>query len=281
MKSSINVCQFIDYRTYLAAYSQEMKQRKPHWSYGAWARSLGLKSTSSITKIIQGKREPGPRITDRLVDYFAFNDKQARYFRNLVQLRKVHQDPRVSAMLIERMEKEHPDPSLRILDNQQFLAISNWYYLAVRELCRSRFFQNDPDWISKQFLFKTASRDVKRALQVLQQLGLLKKDKANRLCLAEGRVDTANDVASEGIKQYHEQVLEHAKTAVRTVPVDEREITSTTLMMSSENLTMAKELIREFKEKFERLLEEDDGDRLYQLQIQLFPMTKTLTKKLD
>ncbi len=40
----------------------------------------------------------------------------------------------------------------------------------------------------------------------------------------------------------------------------------------------AKELIRDFKKKFEKLMEEETGDRVYQIQIQLFPLTKTSTK---
>ena len=69
-------------------------------------------------------------------------------------------------------------------------------------------------------------------------------------------------------------MLEHAKAAVRRFSVEEREITSTTLVMSSKQIGIAKELIREFKQKFEQLLEDESGDRVYQIQIQLFPLTK-------
>lgn len=38
----------------------------------------------------------------------------------------------------------------------------------------------------------------------------------------------------------------------------------------------AKELIRKFKKDFERLLEDKDGDHVYQIQLQLFPVTKKI-----
>ncbi len=273
MKMAVNLYQFTDYRTYLVAYAQDMKHKRKQWSYGAWARVLGLKSTSSITKIVQGQREPGEEITERLIKYFEFSDKQARYFRDLIQLEKINRDPKLSVLLIEKMGKEYSDSSIRIMDNKSFMTISHWYYLALRELCRTKTFKEDPEWISSRFLYRVTPRDIRQAIQVLLDVGLLAREKNGKLYLAEGRIDTTTDISSEAIKRYHEQMLEHAKIAVRETPVEEREITSTTLVMSSKNIGMAKELIREFRQNFERLLEEDTGDRVFQIQIQLFPLT--------
>lgn len=278
MEANIDLSKFTDYRTFLLAYVQDAKKRKKNWSYGAWAHSMGLKATSSVTKIIHGERDPGPEITEKMVEYFGFTDKQAQYFRDLVRLQKIKNDPRLSVLLMEKMGKDHPDSRLRIMDDKSFLVISNWYYLALRELCRRKGFIENPEWISEQFLFKVTSREISQAIKTLLQIGLLQRDDKRTLQLAEGRVETTNDIASEGIKRYHEQLLDHAKEAIRRVSVEEREITSTSLLMSSKNMGKAKELIRDFKKKFEKLMEEETGDRVYQIQIQLFPLTKKSTK---
>lgn len=95
-----------------------------------------------------------------------------------------------------------------------------------------------------------------------------------KLKIAEGRINTSNDVASEAIKRYHEQMLEHARESVRSADVDERELTASCLVMRVSNLSQAKVMIREFRSKFARTFEEDGGDAVYQIQIQLFPITK-------
>lgn len=269
-----NIQQFTDYRTFLTAYVQETKRAKPSWSYGAWAQSLGLKTTSSITKIMQGQREPGPEVTEKLIKYFHFNQKQAQYFRDLVRLQKIKNDPRLSVLLMQKMGKDHPDASLRIMDDKVFLTISNWYFLALRELCRARYFKEEPEWISQQFHFKVTSRDISQAIKALLDIQLLKRDKQGRLKIVDGRIDTTTDIASEAIKLYHEQMLTHAREAIRKFSTREREITSTSLLMSSKNIGKAKTLIREFRDNFEKLMEEDSGDQVYQIQIQLFPLTK-------
>ncbi len=279
MKSTTSIYKFSDYRTFLLAHAQDMKQKKSQWSYGLWARELGLKSTSSITKIIQGDREPGAQIEAELAKYFQFDEKQMNYFRDLVQLQKMSRNPRLSALLMEKIDKDFSDPSLRTLDSKIFATISNWYYLSLRELCRLKSFQEDPKWISEKFLYKVTPTDIKQALNVLIDLGLLTRKTNGQLTLSEGRINTSNDISNEAIKRYHEQMLDLAKTAIRDISVEQREMSSVTLLMSSQKMSLAKEMIREFKQKFERLMEEDSGDQIYQMQIQLFPITKQINLK--
>lgn len=278
MRTNISITQFTDYRSFLLAHAQDMKSARRNWSYGSWAQTLGLKATSSITKIINGEREPGPQITEQLISYFKFNQKQAQYFKDLIKLHKIKHDPRLSVLLMEKMGKVHPDAQVRIMDDKSFSVISNWYYLALREFCRMHGFKEDPESIAESFLFKVTARDVSNAIKVMLDLGLLKRNAKGSLYLAEGRLDTTNDVASEALKRYHEQMLENAKLALRRISVHEREITSTSLVMSSANIEAAKELIRDFKLKFEKLMEEDSGDQVMQLQIQLFPLTTKIQR---
>ncbi|MNT06148.1 hypothetical protein D3C72_1408020 [compost metagenome] len=71
-----------------------------------WAQRMGLRDTSSITKILNGAREPGELITERLVAYFDFNDKDKLYFEDMIRLKKISKDPRLSAVLMEKMGVE-------------------------------------------------------------------------------------------------------------------------------------------------------------------------------
>jgi len=274
VKQSLSIQQFTDYRTFLLAHAQQMKRSRLGWSYGAWARTLGLKTTSSITKVVQGQRDPGTELVERLVDYFKFSRVQAEYFRDLVRFHKAKDDPKLSLLILEKMGKEHPSGSLRVLDDQTFSVISNWYYLPLRELVRMKDFLEDSDWISKRMKFKVTPREIQQAIKILLSTGLLKRNEAGKLQVAEGRVNTSSDIASEAIKRYHEQMIENAREATRTVEVDERELTGSSLILKTSNLPQAKEMIREFRKKFAQAFEEESGDAVYQIQIQLFPLTK-------
>lgn len=274
MSSNISINSFTDYRTFLLSHAQVKKKENKRWTYGIWAKQLGLSSTSSITKIIQGDRNPGDHITDKLISYFKFNGEQADYFKDLIRLHKVKKDPRMAVLLLEKMGKDHPDKFLRTLKHKEFEMISSWYCLAIREMTRMDCFFEDPYWISKNFNFQITKTDVSKALKNLLDLGLLKRGENGELLISEGRVQTSDDMMSEAVKRYHEDMLDNAKLALRKVDLEKREFTGSSLIVSEENLPQAKKMIRDFRSKFNKTLEEESGNQIYQFQIQFFPLTK-------
>lgn len=278
MTPDLSIRKFTDYRAFMAAHVQDLKRKRQDWSYGVWARQLGLKDTSSITKIMNGTREPGTQITESLISYFKFREKEALYFRDLVRLNKIRKDPRLSVLLLEKMSKQHPNSAHRLLDEKTFSVIANWFCLPIREMTRMAGFKDENDWIAKQLKFKVSARDVRQAIDSMIKLGLLKRTEDNRLEVAEGRLATTDDIASEAIKRYHEQMLENAKLAIRENSVHERELQAECLVINSENIEQAKQMIREFREKFSKTFEEEKGDCVYQIQIQLFPLTEKQEK---
>ena len=180
---------------------------------------------------------------------------------------------------MEKMSKQCPHGTFRLLDDKTFRMVSHWYYFALREMVRLDHFLEDPKWISKKFQFKVVPREIKNALNILLGNGFLKRDKQGKLHAAEGRMSTTDDIASEAIKRYHEQMLDNSKEALRGVDVQEREFTGSSLVFKTDHLAEAKKHIREFKQGFSKLFEEDKGDAVYQIQIQFFPLTKKGEKK--
>lgn len=275
MSTRDNLTQFLDFRTFLVAHAQEQKRRNPHWTFGAWAKRLGLKGTASLTRVLQGNRHPGPHMVESFVRYFAFSEKDAEYFRDLVRLSKLKEDTRLSTLIIEKMGKKFANGSIKYVDEKTFSVISNWYHLPIREMVRLPDFRPDPAWISKHLTFKVGVREVAQAMRTLTELGLVAVDPTGRMTLAEGRLNTGDDVANEAVKRHHEEMLENARAALRVVPVEKREITSQSIAISSQKLSEAKELIRQFQDKFSELMEDEtNGDVIYQMQIQFFPLTR-------
>lgn len=270
---------YTDYRTFLVNYAQKQKNTNKKWTYGVWAKRLGLNSTSSITKVIQGDRSPGKEMTEKMIQYFSFSKDEGEYFKDLIRLQKVKKDPRMAVLIMEKMGKEHPDKNVRFLDHADFSVISNWYCLAIREMTRLEEFVADPNWISRQFQIPVSAVDVSKALDNLLSIGLLKRKKNGDLVIGEGRVQTSDDMVSEAVKRYHESMLDNAKRAVRDVPVDERELTGSSIIISPSNIPKAKELIRQFRSKFNKIMEETSGGQVYQFQMQFFPLTRKVKKQ--
>lgn len=274
MQSGPCVTKFGDYRAFLIAHAQEKKRSNRRWTMGAWAKRMGLKTTSSLTKVVNGQRNPGPDITNKFIEYFSFSAEEADYFRDLVQLHKVKRDPRLSVVLMEKLQSQTGSNDFVFLDAQTFAVISDWYCYAIREMVQLDQFFEDSDWISRRLRFKVAPRQVRNAIKNLLAVGLLKRNAKGQLELHETRIDTTPDVAGEAVKRYHEQSLENAKLAVRTVEIHKREMTCTTFVTDSRLMPEAKAEIRKFRAKFAKLFERPKGDSVYQLHLSYFPLTR-------
>ena len=265
--------QFSDYRAYLVAHIQDCKKRRPDWTYGVFARQLGLKDPSSITKIVQGQREPGAAITGKLIRYFQFSPKDAQYFEDLVRLRKIKDDPRLTVMILEKMGKDHPGGAVKILDNQSFQLVSNWYCFTIREMVKLDHFVNDPNWISKNLHFKVTATEAERAIELLIEAGLLERVNG-KLAIIGGFFSNSDASAAEAATRSHETMLDIAKVALRKFGSAEREFIGTPLTIDSSKMKEAKEMIREFTERFLKKMSHTNGDLTTRFQIQLFPLSK-------
>ncbi len=276
MNTTENLFNYSDYRTFLRDYVEHKKKKDPTWSYAVWARRLKLKSPSTLVMIVNGQRNPGDSLSKELTTYFKLNEKQQAYFEGLVRLEKVKADTRLAVLVMEDLSKAHPKGHFTHLNAQQFSVISHWYFYAIREMVNLKHFVEDPKWISRQLGNEVNPKKITDAISTLLELKLLKRLPSGKLAQDQGRIDTSYDVADEGLKRFHSQMLEKAHHSIRSTPLDDRENVGTTFGIKKEKLPEAKKLIRKFKKDFCHLLEQTNSDAIYQLEIAFFPLTKKM-----
>ncbi len=275
-----NVFSFTDYRTFLNSYLDEKKSHNRHYSTSLFSKDLKLRDTSSINKILKSQRHAGSEIVDKICDYFHFSDKERYFFCDLVSLAKETGSSTNRLYIMERLKRLHPNNNFRLLKQEEFNAISQWYYVAIREMVQWKGFQESSEWIQKQLLFKVTKSQIKEALCALEKIGLIKRGKNGRLELGTKQFTTTQDISDEAIKKFHEKSLECAKTSVRDVEVQKRHISSTIISVKAANIKKAKEVIDRFQDELSGLIEDGEGDAIYQLNIQYYPLTKVKTEVL-
>lgn len=269
------VYDFGDYRSFLKNHVTLMKQANPHWSIGGWARKMDVSSTATITNILNGKRRPGKSLQSKFVDYFKFDTQEESYFLDLVRLDKVMDDPRLSVALMEKLKKKNPYGVFHKLDDDVFDAISKWQYYAIREMVALPDFMECPKWIRARLKYPLTHPEIKETLATLERLELIARDTDGVLRVSHKIIKTTEDVASEGIKRFHEQMIEFGKLSLRETPVELRDISARTLNIKTKDLPLLKQMIREFRDNVSELFEDaKQSDETYQLNVQLFPLTE-------
>ncbi len=268
-----DILSYQDYSLFLNDFVINKKKSDINWSLGVWAKSLGLKSTSSITKVLNKDRSPGKKITESLIHYFEFNDKESMYFQDLISIEKNKNDPNLQSILLKRLVKNGKDNQVMFIDLKTFEVIGSWYHYAVREMSRLKKFKFDFNWISKNLRFSVSEQQVKKAFYNLSKTGLINIQK-EKVVLSSGNLSTCEDVHSFAIQEYHDSMLENAKKCLTEVNVTEREFLSGTLCFKREDMPKAKELLRNFLDEFGSTMDTDQGDEIYQIQMQFFPLSK-------
>ncbi|MGE3975770.1 MAG: TIGR02147 family protein [Bdellovibrionales bacterium] len=273
-----DIFQYSDYRSFLKNYAKVKKEVSPQWTLGMWAKRLDLKATTSLTMILNGQRHPGPKIVERFSEYFHFNKREKQFFSDLILLNKIKNDSRLKLLIMQELKKLSPNKSFQLLDEKTFSAISNWYFYCIRQMTKLQEFHEEPEWLKRHIHFLLSEKQIRSSIETLLDLQLLKRSEHGVLEISKAQLQTSQDVESEAIKQFHEQMLENAKIALRKTAVNKREFSGLTVTIKKEKINQAKELLRNFVDEFEKLMIEEKGDAVYQLNMQFFPLAEIETK---
>ena len=145
-------------------------------------------------------------------------------------------------------------------------------------MSRLKKFKATNEWISKNFIYPISESKVKLAINNLLKINLLLQ-KGKKLKPSDGNLSTSEDIHSLAIQHYHESMLDIAKHSIKAVPLTEREYLSGTLSFKKDNLEKAKIMLRKFLDDFGQTMDIEQGDEIYQIQLQFFPITKSTQKR--
>ncbi|MCT4642078.1 MAG: TIGR02147 family protein [Bacteriovoracaceae bacterium] len=274
----LNVFNYSDYREFLLGHYESEKNRWSSFSYNVWAKKLDLKNNTSIIKVIKGQRNAGPEMIKKLNSYFSFNAKEQEYFEGLVRLSQIKDDDKLKVMLMMDLQKLNHKNKQILIDEKEFSTISNVWSFAYRQLARAGHLTDDFEKLQKVFIQKLPIRKLRKLMNNLLELNLLEKNDNGYTCLSNS-INTSDDVASEALKRFHEEALDIAKNAIRDVNPKDREISGLTFSFCEKDIDEAKEMIRDFQDKFvAHFGGKTDATHIYQLQNQFFPLTKKLKR---
>ena len=109
------------------------------------------------------------------------------------------------------------------------------------------------------------------------QMNLLIRYSNGNIVQGPRQIDTNTDIGNEGLKRYHEGILDIAKNSIRSIPVKKREISGVTFAMTKKSLPKAKQLITRFQRELVEILEDESfGDEVFHLEVALVPLTKPI-----
>ncbi len=275
----ISLFDFDDYRDYL------IKVGMPDGLYShtsnnlqSWANRLGYKSPSSLTMVIKGQRSPSFDMLNSLAEDLEMTMKEKQYLTLLVQLEKATKKKKDTKEILEKIAELNAGSTSISLGLKEFSAISEWYFLAIKQLISTPNFIEDEDWIFKKLRKKVTPSQIKNALNIMLEMETIGRDENGKLIVLKEGLLTTNDVPSSAIKRHHFGMINRALEAIDEQSVKERQVTSVTMRVKPEEVDAAKKYIFEFIKDFNEKFSTTEADDLYQLNMQFFRHTREVIK---
>jgi uncharacterized protein (TIGR02147 family) len=267
----LNVFDYLDYRQFLKDFYYYKKKKSHFFSYRYMSQKLGVDS-SMVIKVIQGKRHIASNSFEKMTQLCAFNEGEAEYFENLVLYCKAKSEAAQKNQLDRLILLKGVHKKTISDDHYEFFR--NWYHQAVRIFLHLNPTLIDTKEIGDSMIPSLSEAQVKESLRLLQNLGFVRFEDGCWV-LNDGIVTTGENWVGSEINDFQVQTQKLGLEAIERFEKKDRDISTLTVSLGEKSLEEIRILTREYRQSVLRVLEKDDEyDRVFHLNIQLFPMSK-------
>lgn len=231
------------------------QKRNPAYSLRSFARDLDM-SPTSLSQLFSKKRN------------LSFANLEKAYLRLGFSTSEIV----AASREIKAPFKSASDEYFCALSDDVFRYMSDWYYFAILSIAVSGRAKADPIWIAKKF--NITKIQAQTAIDRLKRLKLLTV-RGGLLHPTKTRLRVPSNVPSVAARHLQHDHLHLAQISLETHPLDIRDMTSMTMLVTEDRIEQAKERIKKFRRKLSGYLEAGTGKkRVYVLAVQLFPVSE-------
>jgi uncharacterized protein (TIGR02147 family) len=269
----INIFEFTDYRAYLRAYFDDRKKTDTRFSHRWLAQRLDLSTSNFIMLVMQGKRNLNQSLCLKISEVFKHSRKEAEYFENMVRFIQSGTS-KEKDLYFSRLAALRKNIKVDKIEENQYEYYSNWYNPVIRELVTSPGFDGKPDTLCRLLQPSITPKQAKRSIELLQKLGLIKKRGSGYVQTAP-LIATGPEVNSLAVANFHRAMGRLAVEALDRIPKQERNITASTVYLTADMFDTVRKKIEDFRKELLALAETvKEGERVYQINFQVFPVSK-------
>ena len=273
-----NIFDYDDYRSFLRDFYISQKSKKRGFSYRFFSRIAGFRSPNILKRVIDGQQNLTLSSINRFIKAIGLSFDEGTFYKNLVlfnQSKSVEEKQKFAREIVFSRAYKKLKPMAKV----QYEYWSNWYNVVIRELVTLDEFREDPEWIAETLNPPITPDEAKRSLDLLLQLGLLKRNSQGKLMQDQTLVLAEDGVLSASVSQFHREMIGKAKESLDRFPLDERHLSTLTFAMSQKEYKEMLEMVQNFnKLLIEKARQARAGERVFQINTQAFPLTQTIKR---
>ena len=272
------IIEYTDYRKFIQDYYDERK-RSSAFSWHAFAQKAGFSSDVYLKYVCEGKKNLSVGSAGSVANAMGLVGFEYDYFVLMVSYAHAKNDEAKRAAFEERCALANAH-KMRVLGSEEFDYFKSWKNSVIRELA-PHMPGAKPLEMARACKQKISAAEVSETLDFLVKAKLLKKDKSGNYHQTDKAIKMASaDAVSVAARELQRQMGEFAIQSLG-LPLSERVMSGYTLGLTDRAYERIKKEMEDFYRRVVAIATvEDETDRVYRLNLQLFPMSERLgTKK--
>lgn len=234
----------------------------------------GMNSSSWLLHLIKGTKNLSNESLMKVSRALGLSASEAEYFELLVHFTQA-KDNDTRDYFYRKILVCKRGLNLAQISEEQYDYYTKWYHPVVRSLVSKVKFGNDFGLLAARLVPRITAGEAKESVELLARLGLIKKDDSGNWLQAEPIISTGDEVMLLNIVNYHKQVSRLAENVFDRSAREERDISALTLGINKGCFDRIKAKLQSFrKEIMEIAKESDNPDRVFQLNLQFFPVSR-------
>ena len=267
----ISIVQYKDYRKYIRDHYTWQKKHSS-FSWRLFSKLAKFSSPNFLKQVCDGKSNLSKISAERVADAMSLQGFEKKFFLNLVVFNQSH-SKEMRDKASQEMDVIIKDNKIRKIGNDTLAYYDTWIHSVVRELAPILSNVNAAN-IAKKCRFRVSIQDVEQSLAFLLRVGLLRKTIKGKFVQTEKIVEGDTERIPLAIRSMNRQMAQLAEHALDEVPVEQRDFAGITMGLSKQSYAKVLGALASCRKKIlDIVAKEESVDRVYRLNLQLFPMT--------
>jgi len=280
-----DVTSYLDYRAYLADFFEYKKKQfsssRVPYNYSHFSAACGLKTPQYLKLIIEGSRNLSEKTIPLVARALCLKKEEANDFKLLV-LSNQETDPGRRALLFKELMDYRVQIKIKKgeINKKHFEQIPNWATWVLFEATETNFSFHDSRDLQKLLRYKVTPQQAEDALNQLIDLGLIEKTQFGYK-KKRHLIQNADEIPVELVRSLQAQFMYLALESLYQDGPTEREFGSATLALTQQEFEEIRFKLRQQRKAIQKDISVArqsgiKGERIYQLNIQLYPVTTPL-----
>lgn len=268
-----SIFEYYDYRKYMRLFYEERK-RVSAFSWREFSRIAGFSSPNYMKVVCDGKSRLSKKGADRVASAMGLVDYEKEYFLLLVDYGE-NTDEQKKKQILAHIRELSREYSVRMLDGDSYAYFESWLNPVLRELA-PMYSGEKPLSLARMCYPETSATEVRKSLDFMVRAGILKKNSEYDYEQSEKIISASSEIMPLAIRSMHRQMAKFAMESIDAVPASKRNITGVTLSVTKAEYKQVVVELEKFRRKILNIARgAKNGEQVYRLNLQFFPLTKT------